>query len=136
MRPVMAAPTAYTIPPMGSLTFILHRPDASLAMRGLRVLVGGPETAPGVPQSAAGIGGRISSATLAEIQEKVDGFLAYAQTIRLDITRQVLALDPASRTDTGGEGAGAARDPAGTPIAAMCLWVPSPGKTAMLFAPS
>jgi ribosomal protein S18 acetylase RimI-like enzyme len=76
------------------------------------VLVGGPEAAPG---SSARTSDR-------EVTEKVEGFLAYAQTINLDARRQVLAMRPM---------------PTGTPlIEATCLWVPAPGRTAMLFAPS
>jgi ribosomal protein S18 acetylase RimI-like enzyme len=91
----------------------LMRPESEAwVMRGLRVLVGGPEKLPGVP-----VKGRVN-----EITEKVDGFLAYAQTAQVDIRRQVVALK---------KGAGDEEL-----IAGMCLWVPSPGKTAMLFAPA
>jgi mycothiol synthase len=86
--------------------------DAQLALRGLRVLVGGPESSPGV---CARSGDR-------EVTDKVSAFLAYAQSINLDARLQVLALHTS---------------PDATPIiAATCLWVPSPGHTAMLFAPS
>ena len=92
--------------------FRLIRPtDDSMVMRGLRVLVGGPESAPGRPQRGSA----------SEIQQKVDGFTSYATTIHLDQRRQVLALAPGSNGDDI--------------IAGMCLWVPSPGRTAMLFAP-
>jgi ribosomal protein S18 acetylase RimI-like enzyme len=93
---------------MPSAGFQLIRPDATQAMRGLHVLVAGPESAPHAPVSR-------------EAQERINGFLAYAQSIHLDITRQVLAIDAAT-----GDGA----------VAGMCLWVPSPGRTAMLFAPA
>ena len=92
----------------------LVRPDEALALRALRVLIGGPERAPGEP-----VGG-----TPDDIQTKLDGFLAYSRTIHLQITRQVIAF------------ADGAPGPHGTDlIAGMCLWVPSAGHTAMLFAP-
>jgi mycothiol synthase len=90
----------------------LVRPDAELAHRGLQVLVGGPEIQPGLP----------AHGKLADVQKKVEGFLAYAQTVGVDPTRQVVAL---ARTIDGNE-----------LIEGMCLWVPSPGHTAMLFGPS
>jgi mycothiol synthase len=48
--------------------------------------------------------------------ELVNGFLDYARQQNLDLTRQVLALS-------------------GDAIVGMCLWVASPGKTALLFTP-
>ncbi len=91
----------------------LIRPaEPEMVTRGLRVLVGGPEQMPGIPVRG----------NLEEITEKLNGFLAYAQTIRLDTKRQVVALRH------GGSGE--------LLIAGMCLWVPSPGRTAMLFAPA
>jgi mycothiol synthase len=94
--------------------FLLIRPhhDPSLVNRGLRVLVGGPEQAPGIPLRG----------DPDEITVKLDGFLAYAQSIHLDTRRQVLALRPCSNGEQL--------------IAGMCLWVPSPGRTAMLFGPA
>jgi len=95
-------------------TFQLVRPyeDARLVDRGLRVLVGGPEQAPGVP-----IRGSVD-----EISERLNGFLSYAETIHLDARRQVVALHPCA---------------SGEPlIGGMCLWVPSAGRTAMLFGPA
>jgi ribosomal protein S18 acetylase RimI-like enzyme len=94
------------------LPYQLVRPESdALALRGLRVLVGGPEAAPG---SCAGMPDH-------EVTEKVTGFIAYAQSIGLDSRRQVLAMR---------------QMPAGPPlIAAICLWVPSPGRTAMIFTP-
>ncbi len=94
--------------------YILQRPaDRAAATRGLRVLMGGPEAAPFV----AAIGKD------AEITARVDGFLAYADATGVDIRRQVLAfeLGPGDQPTT---------------IAGMCLWVPAPGRTAMLFGPS
>jgi len=93
--------------------FQLIRPhhDPSLVDRGLRVLVGGPEQAPGIP----------TSGNPDEITEKLDGFITYAQSIHLDTRRQVLAL----RSCPSGEQV----------IAGMCLWVPAPGRTATLFTP-
>lgn len=86
--------------------------DPALVNRSLRVLVGGPEQAPGIP----------TRGTPDEITHRLAGFLAYAQTIQLDATKQVLALRPC---------------PSGAQvIAGMCLWVPSPGRTAMLFGPA
>jgi mycothiol synthase len=92
--------------------FRLIRPsDETMVMRGLRVLIGGPEVAPGKPTHSG-----------ADTTEKIDGFLAYAQSIRLDTRRQILAIEP---------------DANGTElIRGMCLWVCSPGRTAMLFAPA
>ena len=46
----------------------------------------------------------------------VDNFLEYARQQNIDLTRQVLAV-------------------AGDTIAGMCLWVASPGRTALLFTP-
>jgi len=86
--------------------------DEALVLRGLRVLVGGPERSPGMPVRG----------NLEEVTEKVEGFLAYAQTIKLDTRRQVLAL----HTDAAGREV----------IAGTCLWVPSPGRTAMLLGPA
>lgn len=48
----------------------------------------------------------------------VDNFLTYARDARLDSLRQVQALSDAGQ------------------MAAMCLWVPAPGRTALLFAPT
>ncbi len=86
--------------------------DPQLALRGLRVLVGGPESAPGMcAHSADG-----------EVTDKVSAFLAYAQSINLDARLQTLVMH---------------QPPNGPPlIAATCLWVPAAGHTAMLFAPS
>ncbi|HEY4328384.1 MAG TPA: hypothetical protein VGN88_01510, partial [Phycisphaerae bacterium] len=84
--------------------------DEALVMRGLRVLVGGPEVAPGVP------GGGDPAA----IDERIAGFLAYAQTIKLDTRRQVLAMKESAE---------------GAVVAGMCLWVPATGRTAMMFGP-
>lgn len=97
----------------------LVRPDEGLALRGLRVLIGGPESAPGVP--ARGNAG--------EIQVKLEGFLAYARHAKVELTRQVVALE-------GGNGESAGAGGAGGVIAGMCLWVAAAGKTAMLLAPS
>jgi ribosomal protein S18 acetylase RimI-like enzyme len=86
--------------------------DPRLVDRGLRVLVGGPEQVPGVPVRGSAD----------EISERLNGFLSYAQTIGLDARRQVLAMRSC---------------PAGEPlIVGMCLWVPAPGRTAMLFGPA
>jgi ribosomal protein S18 acetylase RimI-like enzyme len=98
----------------------LVRPDQALAMRGLRVLVGGPESAAG-----------LSANSDLEVQRKIEGFLAYAHSIALDITRQVLALESPPDRHPAGDLVGH-----GERIAGMCLWVPSAGRTAMLFAPS
>ncbi len=105
-------------PPRLLRPFRLVRPDSPLALRGLGVLVGGPEQSPQVPAH----GGMNLQAA---VQEKVRGFLAYAQMIGLDTRRQVLAFEDDA----------AAHLPE-SPIASMCIWVPAPGKTAMLFAPS
>ena len=86
--------------------------DALLVRRALFVLVGGPEVRPGVPMR-----GRLS-----DIEVKVEGFLAYARTVGVEPARHVMAL--------GKNGAGE------EVIEGMCLWVPSPGRTAMLFGPS
>jgi ribosomal protein S18 acetylase RimI-like enzyme len=86
--------------------------DPRLVDRGLRVLVGGPEQAPGVPVRGSAD----------DISERLNGFLSYAQTIGLDARRQVLAM----RSCPSGERL----------IVGMCLWVPAPGRTAMLFGPA
>jgi GNAT superfamily N-acetyltransferase len=94
--------------------YTLVRPtDRAAATRGLRVLMGGPEAAPFLPAR-----GRES-----DIAARLDGFLTYADAIGLDICRQILAMEIG---------------PAGAParVAGMCLWVPAPGRTAMLFGPS
>ncbi len=95
--------------------FRLVRPDAALAGRGVQVLVGGPEASAGVP-----IHGHLTN-----VQERVAGFLSYARSIDLDITRQVVALAGVQAGDVEAER-----------IVGMCLWVPAPGRTAMLFAPN
>jgi mycothiol synthase len=92
--------------------------DGTLVRRGLRVLVGGPEGKAGVPV-------RGGAGKVAEIEAKVEGFLAYAQSVGVDYTRQVLALSTAGGEEEG-EGV----------IEGMCLWVPAPGRTAMLFGPA
>lgn len=89
-------------------------PDAGaaedLALRGLRVLMGGPEV-PGQPRTPPS----------PEESERLERFLAYAQSAHLQTRRQVLAFQ---------------QDDAGTDfIAGMCLWVPARGRSAMLFAP-
>ncbi len=101
------------ISPMDS-AYQLIRPlhDPTLVNRGLRVLVGGPEQAPGIP----------TRGTPDEITAKLSGFITYAQSIHLDSRRQVLAL----RSCPNGEQV----------IVGMCLWVPAPGRTAMLFCPA
>jgi ribosomal protein S18 acetylase RimI-like enzyme len=92
--------------------FRVVRPDLSLAMRGLRVLMGGPEASPNVP----------AHGRAADVEQKVEGFLAYARAVGLDITRQTIVL---------------ANPEATAPvISGICLWVPSPGRTAMFFVPS
>src|SRR4051794_10490224 len=60
---------------MDAAAYQLIRPalDPRLIDRGLRVLVGGPEQAPGIP----------TRGSPAEITERLSGFLAYAQTIEL-----------------------------------------------------
>ena len=83
-----------------------------MVMRGLRVLVGGPERAAGVP----------ARRSVAEVDEKLQGFLAYAQSVHVEPRRQVVAMAP------GAEGEDL--------IAGVCLWVPSPGNSAMLFGPA
>jgi ribosomal protein S18 acetylase RimI-like enzyme len=95
--------------------YLLVRPDDALAHRGLRVLVGGPEAGPGLPLHGG-----------TDVSERLQGFLAYAQSIHLDIVRQVLAIEPSPSSAAPHAGR----------IVGMCLWVPAPGKTAMLFAPS
>jgi ribosomal protein S18 acetylase RimI-like enzyme len=101
-----------------SFVYTLVRPDAALAHRGLRVLVGGPEAGAGVPLHGGA----------ADVEERVQGFLEYAASINLDIGKQVLAIEPAPGKTAGNVGGGR--------IVGMCMWVPAPGKTAMLFAPS
>jgi ribosomal protein S18 acetylase RimI-like enzyme len=92
---------------------LTHPTDRAEATRGLRVLMGGPEASPFV----AAMGKE------AEIAARVDGFLGYADATGVDILRQVIAFE-----------IGPGEQP--TIIAGMCLWVPAPGRTAMLFGPS
>jgi ribosomal protein S18 acetylase RimI-like enzyme len=54
----------------------------------------------------------------AQVAAAADNFLAYAASAKVDPTRQVCAADPAGR------------------LIGMCLWVPSPGRTALLFGPN
>jgi ribosomal protein S18 acetylase RimI-like enzyme len=75
--------------------------------RGLVCLVGGP--VPADPERARQLA--------AGVHVPVERFLAYAREIGLGPERQVQAGD-ATHT-----------------VAGMCLWVPSPGRTAMLFTP-
>lgn len=114
-NPNMQRPAATAYP------YALLRPDAALAHRGLRVLVGGPEAGPSVPLHGGA----------AEVDERVQGFLDYARSIGLDIHKQVLAVElpPNTPSDTS-------PPPAASRVVGMCMWVPAPGKTAMLFAPS
>ncbi len=94
--------------------YMLMRPaDRAAATRGLRVLMGGPEQGPGTHGA-----GREE-----EIAGRVEGFLAYADSVGLEIRRQVMALE----VGAGGSG---------SRVMGMCLWVPAPGRTAMLFGPS
>ena len=109
--------------PPSAFRYHLIRPDAAMAQRGLRVLVGGPEAGPGVPLH----GGK------AEVQERVEGFLAYANSIHLDLEKQVIAVELAGGVP--GMPADAQHLVLGRMVG-MCLWVPAPGKTAMLFGPS
>jgi len=80
-----------------------------LALRGLRVLMGGPEREDGSARGGA------------EEAERIERFLAYAKSAQLETRRQVLAFE---KSDDGRER-----------VAGMCLWVPARGKSAMLFAP-
>jgi ribosomal protein S18 acetylase RimI-like enzyme len=96
----------------GSGQFLLVRPTEALATRALRVLMGGPEVEPNVP----------AFGRAAEVGEKAEGFLAYARSVGLDITRQTVVL--------------VSVDGAEPIIVTQCLWVPSAGRTAMLFVPS
>ncbi|MGN6366779.1 MAG: GNAT family N-acetyltransferase [Phycisphaerae bacterium] len=96
---------------IGRFRLVRGGEEAALVRRGLFVLVGGPEVRPGVQMR-----GRA-----AENEMKVEGFLAYARSVGVDPERQVMAL--------GRNGAGE------EVIEGMCLWVPSPGRTAMLFGP-
>ncbi len=80
-----------------------------LALRGLRVLMGGPEREDGTARGGA------------DEEERIERFLAYAQSAGLETRRQVLAFE---KNAEGREY-----------VAGMCLWVPAKGKSAMLFAP-
>jgi ribosomal protein S18 acetylase RimI-like enzyme len=86
------------------------RPTNELALRGLRVLIGGPESSPWTP-----VAGKST-----DIDARVQGFLDYAQFANVDITKQIIVF----------------HDDHPERIAGMCLWVPAPGRTAMIFAPS
>jgi len=92
----------------------LVRPDPVLAVRGAHVLIGGPE--PVAPDPAVPVAGRTP-----EVQEKVDGFLAFAEASGIDITRQVLGFES--------DALGRER------VVTSVLWVPAPGRTATLFTP-
>lgn len=52
------------------------------------------------------------------LRRSVEQFLAYAEPARLDLRRQVQAFDAAGH------------------LVCLCLWVPAPGRTAMLFVPN
>ncbi|MCL2639581.1 MAG: GNAT family N-acetyltransferase [Phycisphaerales bacterium] len=67
---------------MTAARFMLVRPEGNetLALRGLRVLVGGPERMPGGKRAA-------------EVEERLKGFLTYARSVGLNIHRQVLAME-------------------------------------------
>src|ERR1035437_2724994 len=89
----------------------LVRPDMELALRGVRVLVGGPQAdAPGALSENP------------DVEARVKGFLEYARYAHIDITRQVLAIER--------------QDQSAVVIAGMCLWVPAPGRTGMIFGPN
>jgi GNAT superfamily N-acetyltransferase len=94
--------------------FSLARPAADLALRGLRVLVGGPESAPWIP----------AHGNAPDIEMRVKGFLDYSRFAGVDITHQVIALHRSPNP------------PHADIIAGMALWVPAPGHTAMIFAPN
>ncbi len=109
----------------------LIRPGEAGALRGLRVLIAGPETAPGMP----------ARGNAPDTQAKLDGFLAYARHANIGINHQVLALEAPVGNSVGS----IAEIPVSNDdemlsdhaiVGGMCLWVPSPGRTAMLFAPS
>jgi len=95
--------------------YTLLRPEPELALRGLRVLIAGPEFAPWTPLHGA----------TADLDTRIKGFLDYARYAGVDISRQVLALQPGNQA--------AMNAPI---IAGMCLWVPAPGRTAMIFGPN
>jgi mycothiol synthase len=80
-----------------------------LALRGLKVLMGGPERADGTARGGA------------EERERIERFLKYARSTGLETRGQVLAFE---KTAEGRERVGG-----------MCLWVPARGRSAMLFAP-
>lgn len=75
---------------MASVDFQLVRPDPAAIGAGVRHLVGNSDSA-------------------------FDAFVAYAQTAKIDLSRQVIAVT------------------ADGTVLAVCLWVASPGKTAILF---
>lgn len=92
--------------------FVMLRPKTPEQIRrGLACLVGGP--VPGDPSEAA--------CHAARVREAIARFVNYAREIGLRTDRQVQAVQtPAS-------------DHAA--VLGVCLWVPSAGRTAMLFAP-
>lgn len=83
------------------------------ADRGLRCLVAGPEARP-TAVLAGEMRGELIESQLAQ-------FKAYAVGIGIDTRRQVMAVEVTE---------------AGPRVLAMCLWVPAPGRTAMLFGPN
>src|ERR1035437_8058083 len=66
--------------PMATPFTLLRPTDRDLALRGIRVLVGGPESATRARTHSA------------EVEARIDGFLAYARSVGLNIHRQVLAF--------------------------------------------
>lgn len=101
----------------------LVRPrTAELVLRGVRCLVGGPEQ----PGHGGGLGGGPRDDA---VEQQISAFLEYGSSIALDPQCQVIAVEEPSGTDptapvSGGRAVG------------VCLWVPSPGCSAMLFTPS
>ncbi len=96
--------------PTGPLRLV--RPRGEEARRGIFCLLGGPERRGGA--GGAGVN-ELPSGRDEALAAQVREFEAYAASMGISPDQQVMAYD-------------------GPRIAATCLWVPSPGRTAMLFA--
>ena len=95
-------------------SFRLVRPTGHEARRGLYCLIGGPEHLRG-PDAAWSE--RTHSVRDEMLVAQVQQFEAFAAGLGIKADHQVMAFD-------------------GKSVAATCLWVPSPGRSAMLFAPN
>lgn len=109
----------------------LVRPETPVQIEsGLACLMGGPETT----QTDA------ARARANHLREAIPNFMAYAREIGLDPARQVQAYafpdQVASTGMTRGSNPLVLENRPTGPLVSLCLWVPAPGKTAMLFTPN